>query len=322
MTKCAVCESSVSDTAYCAGCNKHFGFCCASVTEAGYRKLGAERRASWRCARCKAGSLSASPIPASSVKANSPNSMEKSHITLDRIFDEICSLKRQLEGLPTLIEEVRNIKSEIADIKSTCEYNSACISDQNTKMFDLDKRVSEIQAVQLALDLANKEIAELKTESADRDQKLRLNNIEIKGLVEKKNENLYDIVDAISKKIGCELPKTQINYIARVPTYNIKEKSIIVSVHNRYIKENFVAAARSYKSLLSADFLIGDTGHKVFINDHLTPANKRLLSLTKTRTKEKGYSYVWVKHCKIHVRKNDSSKVFIISKESDLNKII
>lgn len=322
MAKCAHCDNTVTDSAFCAGCKKHFGFCCASVTEAGYRKLGAERRAAWRCVKCKTAGLSVSPTPVSPVPVNPADSGSMKGITLDMIFDEICSLKHQLSGLPALMEDVRNLKCDITDIQSTCEYNSACISDHNTKILQIENKISEMQAIQSALDLANKEITELKIDAAEKEQRSRLNNIEIKGLPEKKNENLYGIVDTISKKIGCEIPKAQINYIARVPTHNPKEKSIIISIHNRYIKEDFIAAARLHKGLLSSDFLSDDSAHRVFINDHLTPAIKRLLSLTKRIAKEKAYSFVWVKHCKIHVRKNDSSKVLVILRESDLNKIM
>ncbi|KAL4720828.1 hypothetical protein ACJJTC_014996 [Scirpophaga incertulas] len=66
----------------------------------------------------------------------------------------------------------------------------------------------------------------------------------------------------------------------------------------------------------------GDPAGKIFVNDHLTAENKRLLTSVKGLAKEKSFSYVWVKHSKIHVRKNDTSPVFIISTPSDLNRIV
>lgn len=58
----------------------------------------------------------------------------------------------------------------------------------------------------------------------------------------------------------------------------------------------------------------------VFVNDHLTPY-KKLLSTTKVVLKPKGYLYIWVKFGKIHVRKDDSSKIIILNMENDLNKL-
>jgi hypothetical protein len=113
----------------------------------------------------------------------------------------------------------------------------------------------------------------------------------------------------------------KINHISRVPIHNSKDKLIIVSFINRYIKEDFIASARLKKSILAEDIGFQGIKQRVFINDHLTAENKKLLTSTKTLLKQKGYMYVWVKHCKIHVRKDDNSKAFVIHSERDLNKL-
>ncbi|KAJ2937399.1 hypothetical protein O0L34_g19081 [Tuta absoluta] len=149
----------------------------------------------------------------------------------------------------------------------------------------------------------------------------RLNNVEIKGVPLRNNENLFKVASAIGTAINYATDERQINYIARVPVYGSNEKNIIITFLNRYVKENYVAAFRSKKTLLASE--IGFTGNKsIFINDHLTPDSKKLLTKAKALKNEKNYAYIWVKFCKIHIRKNDTSPVIIINSENDLNKII
>ncbi|KAL4719363.1 hypothetical protein ACJJTC_019492 [Scirpophaga incertulas] len=165
------------------------------------------------------------------------------------------------------------------------------------------------------------DINKFSTEMALKEQRSRLNNVEVKGVPLKTGENLFSIAEALTKAVGYSFPKTQINYIARVPIHNSKEKLIIITFINRYIKEEFLGAARAKKILTADDIGFRGNRQRVFVNDHLTQESKNVLTKTKAVAKEKNYSYVWVKHCKIHVGKNDTSRVVIVSTVNDLNKI-
>ncbi|KAJ2951358.1 hypothetical protein O0L34_g13498 [Tuta absoluta] len=111
-------------------------------------------------------------------------------------------------------------------------------------------------------------------------------------------------------------------YQARVPTYKPTEKNIIMSFTNRYVKEEFIATARAVKDLSARDIGYTDSNQRIFLNDHLTPEMKALLTKVKNTAKDRNYLYVWVRYSKIHVRKNDTSHVIVISRENDLNKIV
>ena len=47
--------------------------------------------------------------------------------------------------------------------------------------------------------------------------------------------------------------------------------------------------------------------NKLFINENLTQASKRLLWLTKQKAKAKYYSYTWTMNGRIYVRKDDAA---------------
>ncbi|XP_026729543.1 uncharacterized protein LOC113495137 [Trichoplusia ni] len=177
------------------------------------------------------------------------------------------------------------------------------------------------EKLQESINCLQTDIAKIKFEFASQDQRSRLNNVEIKGVPLKKDENLFSIFDSISRKIKYNCPKTQINYISRVPIYNSSERLIIVSFLNRYSKEDFIAAARANRDLSAPDIGYQGSSNRIYINDHLSVEHKKLLSRVKAIAKEKSYEYVWFKHGKIHALKNQSSKLVIIRKDADLNKI-
>ncbi|KPI96861.1 hypothetical protein RR46_04986 [Papilio xuthus] len=278
----------------------------------GYKKLGVERRASWRCPQCR-GNASAPSVTA--LAGSPPN-------TIEAVLKEIRDLKAQFKFIHSLADDVKTIKKDIADLKLSLEFNHEKIAACESRITEVERSVADLAPLRAALDSAQLEISYLRTELTSKEQWSRLNNIEIKGVPLKKDENLFSLMELIQQKIGFSFNKSQINYIARVPSFSGSTKSIVVTFVNRYIKEEFIAAARAFKNLYARDIGFEGDKQRVFINDHLTPHLKALLTKSKRLCSEKGYKYVWVKYCKIHVRKNDTSPVFTILKDNDLNKII
>lgn len=306
--KCAMCNSNFNDGVQCTSCKKYMDFACANITESGYRRLGTDRRAVWKCPTCRNTSPCKTPSAPESV-------------SLDVILTEIRGLKAQLSSLPTLLEDVKTIKNEIADLKASCEFNSAKLDEYTSRLTNVESKLPEIVDLQESCALTQDTLMQVRNNLTAKEQWARLNNVEIKGVPQKKGENLFSIFEAICKSVNYDVPKTQINYVSRIPVHNSKEKSIILCFINRYIKEEFVAAARAARTLKAEDLGFIGNSQRVFVNDHLTPEYKKLLTRTKSLLKTKGYNFIWVKYGKIHVRKNDNSPVQIINTDNDLNKL-
>lgn len=320
--KCATCSEDFQDGVQCASCKQNLDFSCAGITEGGWRRLGTERRNVWKCPSCR--TLSPLPVLPSSAKAASPEPA-----SLDIILREIRDMKSQLKSLPTLVSDVKvikdellSIKREIADLKASNNFLSNQIEEHTDRLTVVETRVSNLEPMQADVDALRSELQAMKLELSFADQRSRQNNVELKGIPTKNNENLFTIVEAVCKKVNYLFPKSQINYIYRIPIYGSKEKAIVVSFLNRYVKEEFMAAARASKDLTAADVGFKDATNRVYVNDHLNADVKALLSKTKSLATEKNYSYVWVKYGKIHIRKNDTSRVLIIARQNDLNKMI
>lgn len=298
--KCEICKNEFTSGVQCGGCGKHFDFVCANITEPRWKRLGAERRSAWKCLACK------EPSPVKEV------------VTLESLMKEIQEMKVQLSSMPKLSEDIKCIKNEIQDLKSSCQFISEKMDEFNDRITNAEKTINVMENKLVTLE---SEVKQLRKYTSNAEQRSRLNNIEIKGIPQEKNENLFKILDKISIKIGYEITKSQINYVSRIPSHNPKEKPIILSFLNRYIKEDFVAAARTHKILKAEDIGYQNSSQRIYVNDHLSADTKLLLNKTKEAAKQNNFSYVWVKYGKIHVRKNDSSRTFIINQTEDLNRI-
>ncbi|KAL4707118.1 hypothetical protein ACJJTC_011444 [Scirpophaga incertulas] len=295
--KCASCLTEARDMAQCSICMKCFDFNCAGITESGFRKLG-DRKITWKCPNCKSGS-SLRP-----TTTGSPSIQVLQNPDSEMIMTEIRKLSQQITALSTLAQDIKSIKEDIQQLKNSVEY-------AHRRSVNMNHRRS----------VMNQRIADLEDFIKQKDQADRLNNAEVKGIPFKESENLFDVVSKLGAAIGCNVAKTEINYVVRVPTrIDPKKKNIIISFNNRYHKENFVACSRSHKNLSIAD--IGfDSDSKIFINDHLTLENKKLLNKAKQIARDHGYSYIWVKNCKIFLRKDQTSPIKYVKSELDLKKL-
>lgn len=303
---CASCGSQHTDGPVCSVCKNSYDFQCSGVTEAGYRRLG-DRKSTWRCPQCK---VNLSPA------ASSPQPSQ-----LESMQEQLNKIIFQLAPLTSLVQDVKSIRKEINNLKNSLELAHQCISDFSETVKTLDSRLCKVETLTSEVPILREEISRLNKELQDRDQWARANNVEIRGIPEKKGENLYDVIGSIAKLYNMSINKEEINYIARIPTRLPKaNKSIVVAFNNRYRKEEFIASARKIKKNNLSDLGVASEG-SFYLNDHLTQYNRTLLNKAKALAKEKNYQYIWVKHCKIMARKSDTSPIFFIKEEKDLKKI-
>lgn len=321
MPICGQCYENMMDGAQCIACNKEFHFHCVGINENSYRKLRGERK-NWRCPTCKTHKGQSSLAnPVVIPDQNPPTSPKQNH---DIILKEIRNLSDKMSHLDSLISDVKDLKNELTQIKKDGIETNKLIKDFTEKMRSIEQRVSSLEKVKTTITNLQASYDKIAIEHNIRDQWSRMNNVEVKGIPISKNENLLDLMCNIGNKINYPISKQQINYVARIPTKDPnKTKPIIVCFNNRHVKEDFVAASRGVTmSPMTCEYLGIPGNQKVFINDHLTPANKLLLSKVKSLAKERNFQYTWVKHCKIMVRKDSVSPVLIIKSEKDLTRIV
>lgn len=148
------------------------------------------------------------------------------------------------------------------------------------------------------------------------EQYSRLNNVEIKGVPATQGENCLAVVQAIGDRIGCPIAESDIDAVHRVPA----KKDTNISAHfcSRVKRSEFAAKARKARLTTSAIGFAQSSNKPIFINDHLTPDNKRLFVRALELKRGKGCKYLWTDNCGIKARKSDSSRVYRITGVMDL----
>ncbi|CAG9133207.1 unnamed protein product [Plutella xylostella] len=317
MVNCVRCMEEVTDGASCSSCNGQLHYQCSGVTEAGYRKLG-DRKLSWRCPACKQPTGKQAPPPdAAPVTASGS--------TTQTILDEVRALSLKLSNLDKLVVDVKALKDDFQLMKGEVRDTNKSVKEFARRLNTIEDRLDQVEKAKDTVTELQLKLEKIETDLNIKDQWSRMNNVEIKGVAMVKNENLMDIVGTIGAQIQHPVDKSHINYVARIPSRDPERlKSIVVCFNNRYVKENFVAAARAaaVDGPLNAGRLGLPGQHRVYVNDHLTSLNKVLLSKTKALAKDRDFQFVWVKHCKIMARKNTTSPIINVKSEKDLSKII
>lgn len=252
------------------------------------------------CAVCKVDQSVASPGPHPQCEPASPATLD---IVLHELRNGIAGINVRLEPLPALIEDVKDIKRRLNRYEKDMAEVKSEVND-----FKIRTEVVETKVAQFALDIHARE------------QRDRLNNVEIKGLPAKKNENLIELTQKLGNHIGVSIDPANINFITRARS-DSKYKPIIVGFTGRILKENFVAGAKSFKNLTAEDLGFSGITSRIFVNDHLTRENKQLLTKTKKVALEKNYQFTWVQNCKILVRKNETSPFIHVQCDEDLIKL-
>ncbi|CAG5038897.1 unnamed protein product [Parnassius apollo] len=111
------------DGVQCTLCLKQYDFPCAGITEIGFRKLG-DRKATWKCNTCK-NTSSGNPAPGRSNFCTPCD--------LDGIRGELRGLSEQMSSLPKLLDSVKNIQADLADLKTikSVRAENTAITDQD-----------------------------------------------------------------------------------------------------------------------------------------------------------------------------------------------
>ncbi|CAH0724909.1 unnamed protein product, partial [Brenthis ino] len=254
------------------------------------------------------------------------NSTDSSCDLRSFIRQEISELKRDLEfSFKNFINsELKIIKDEVQEIKMSIAFINNKYDEMKERFEIYDKCLTSVNSLSNDIGILKSSLAKLEHENNVRDQWARRSNIEICGIPEKKNENLFEVIEHISEHVKFSFNKSDIDFIPRVAPSNKdfkKPKPIIVRFLSRYNKDDFLSKTKQLKSLKACDLGFPSSQSLIFFNDHLTSLNKSLLRQVKIKAKDNNYRFVWVKNCSIMVRKSESSPILHINNTADLFKI-
>lgn len=105
MFTCASCNSLFTEGPACGVCKQYYDFQCSGITETGYKLE--DRKSVWKCSKCK------------SSPCATPSSQQSSQF--DKIQIQLSAIALQLAPLPTLLEDIKTIKSKINGLTDSLE---------------------------------------------------------------------------------------------------------------------------------------------------------------------------------------------------------
>ncbi|XP_046671203.1 uncharacterized protein LOC124361206 [Homalodisca vitripennis] len=143
------------------------------------------------------------------------------------------------------------------------------------------------------------------------EQYSKVNNVEITGLPTTKEECVKDLLKDLAATFGVEVQDSDISAAHRVPSFRRdRDPALIVQFTNKTKKEEWISKYRTKRPALTAQQVNRRfPAQRVYINDHLSPENKQLLSQLKKKCREIGYTFAWCRDAKFFARKDEGGPV-------------
>lgn len=296
---CGFCNTSITRSSpgiKCDGqCRSTYHLKCAKLPPS-FSELTPDSGVTWICSRCKAAS-DASP-------------------------SLIKELLTKVEGIH---KDMRELKSNKADVFKSINFYGEKFDEFNQQMETIKNIIKNFEQLKSELTSIRNEYNSLRHEFVSLSQRSRLNNIEIVGVPESKNEDLLSVVKRIGDTVGVIVLDTDIDNEHRVNRFSTSNsnklpKNIIMKFTSRIKKDLLVQAFRTERrnGLPCKDINIPGEA-TVYVNEHLSPYYKLLLKKTKHLCKRLSFKYCWVKDGKILIKKSDNSRTLWIYHEDKLS---
>lgn len=349
---CLACHNKVNrgEVLACASCKGCYHYKCLNMKVSTYATI----KQNWLCPSCAMVTrrVRGDETPTRRqfeqlpVEADMSSDNLASGCIATNAADELTSSTSTTEvNISVILKELRAFRSDFVGMRSDMQRVTDSIQEINKKFGEMESRFSDIEdrlmineskaalmpKLRQDLDSAKDSISALENELQQRDQLARMNNVEISGIPIATGENLSTLLRAISNKVGYSLDDRDVDGVTRVRRFEASSASvessvsrppaIIVKFARRLCKDKFLAAVRSRRGLTTADVDLSGPSLNVYVSDHLTPRNKQLLKRARQIKAELNYSYLWVRDCKILMRKNERSKVVVIKNDADISKL-
>lgn len=335
---CAGCLLDTNDeeviTCSIEGCKQSFHAACTNAA-----RLSNEEIRAWACPDCTAAARRGG---------------DNSHTPVRVISDNVTTRKKKIPQQHRPAAETDGATANFAEVflSLSTEFNllrqsaSEMWNSLKDRLDDLCDKISSYDSRLGMLEKLESENTVLKATVADLQYQLRSqaqaslsNEVEILGIDEFPAENPYHVVLTTAVKLGVELSEADLVHVSRVGPKRLRENSdtgcdapnkttlqrpIAVAFVRRVKRDEFLKQAKVRRSLKSGDIVHQGSSKKVYINERLTSANRRLFRSARIVAKERGYKYCWVRNGNILIRKQDArtgSPAILIRSDDELKNL-
>lgn len=314
---CSVCSLSCDEPAEiikCVGvCQNVFHIKCASTKNHDSQLLTRGAKKEWQCDGCK-------PAKDKSSLSSSKSASFSTAVTKEFLVKTFEAFKNEV------FEELHKNSKDFTDFRASLDFFSDALDKTNklmeevrTSCNELKKENQELRRENLAL---KNQVTSVEIRMRNLEQYSRRTNIEISGVPETKGEVVGELLQDVAKAVRVDMRHANVVAAHRVPTFNKQRAApIIVKFVTSEERDMWITAFKEVRPLTADKINPAFNKVKVFINEHLSPENKKLLSKTKEVAREKGYKYVWSREGKLFVRRENGDRCKKIDSESDLIKL-
>lgn len=345
--KCFGCRSVLPKKEYidCSHCHRSYDLLCANISSKRFYLMDQQRKKCWKCLECQSkkpkSDNSNTPVRAnmrsfdSDDESASENRGEESNVTLrvkkhrsksdsgdcyvtednlrkiirqdmteiitDLVSKHLASITNQIIGFQ---ESLSFLSKQYDDLKQSVEEKNIIISNLESKNTSLTSQVKSL----------SERLGQI-------EQHARSNNLEINGVPEHRAENLFKTIEQLGNTVDNPFAENDILHVTRISKLNKdsdRPRAVIVQLRSQRRRDELLAAVIRYNKKNKVNKLnsehLGYGGRQVpvFVSEHLTPSNKSLHAATRTKAKEAGYKFVWVRDGRIFTRKNEQSPAIVI----------
>ncbi|KAL0810686.1 hypothetical protein ABMA28_010015 [Loxostege sticticalis] len=237
---------------------------------------------------------------------------------ISSLRQENSELKRSVAAMYAQQQETVSL---VADLRTSLDFTSNRVDILSQRVDENDECRKHNEELLNDLKATKEALKNIESDLNRQQQRERLLNLEITGIPEAKNESLHTIFLKIASTSDVVLTANDIEHINRVqPKKPIqgRPRSVVVKLKDRVIKDNIIAGIRKRRGITTNDLNRAGDPKPIYVNEHLTPQNKALYKMCREKAKQKSIKYVWIRHCSIFMRKDDTSPAVLINSEEEL----
>lgn len=221
---------------------------------------------------------------------------------------ELLNLKSSVETslpLPAKVDQLLSLQLAVEELRGTVCGLQATVNSFGAKYDSIlalartnEESVKDIQnevgAVRAEMIEQSREIECLKQELNDSQQYRRRCNMEMHGLPFVQGEDLMKIMEDLSVRLTLPLfHSSDILSIHRLPKKPDSPSTVLISFASLALKNVWMAARSQLRRQSQSDNQL-----RWFFNDNLTAANRELFRMARSKGKECGFRFVWLKNPK------------------------
>lgn len=337
MPSCKTCTKSLppeNDYVLCSGCNEGLHYV---LKESTYRKMGSAK-AAWKCHVCRNSTGAGGVCDAASVDSEEPSqpqfaaaSESTSPSSINPLAASLIFGPLEQQFLSDAISRAvqKECSKMISDFQKSVDFFNDKLEDLTKLVKEKDTKIDGCISQMDSLQADNARLTDLNLALTKRvahlEQRSRLNCVEIYGVPEPRHENVMATVASVGRAINFNLAPDMVDAVHRLrPNPNKPEspRGIILKFVSRLKKEEFLKAKTVKRNLITKDVDPSITvPSPIYINESLTPENKKLFAQCRAFKKDNNIEFLWVRGGQIKMRKQEKSRVFNINSVADLNDV-